>query len=287
MFDDLVLAEPLFASSGTNRFSGTEALGILGQFDVRHGIGSFAMTLPETIHWSPSVFDLYGYPYADRALGLDEVLQPILPEDRLRLAELVKNAIRHKVGYHAVVRVARPTWEIRLMEVHADVVATNDKTSGLVGTVKDITETARIAARPQGDFAFVSTMASPCALLDRHMHVLACSDGWLRCFAVPSRAKAVGKSLKALSPNLAVGWSMDLERVMGGHEVKSSREFYEPSTGRKLTCEVSLFPCKDASGSVVAALASIGHSGLVLANRPRLSRPAITGMAFHSPSLRG
>ena len=127
MFEDLIIVEPLFTSPGINHFTAGEAGAIVGQLDIRHGIGSFAMALPETIHWSPSVFDLYGYPYQDRPLRLDEALKPVVAEDRLRLAELVKNAIRHKVGYHAVVRLNRPDWAVRLMEVYADVVVTNSK----------------------------------------------------------------------------------------------------------------------------------------------------------------
>ena len=115
-------------------------------------------------------------------------------------------------------------------------------------------------------------MAGPAALLDGQTHILACSDDWLRCFALSSRSKTIGKTLPSLSSNLAVGWSMDIDRGMQGASVKSMREFFEPSSGRKLPCEVSLVPWKDRSGAIVAVLVNIGQWGLALANRPRAQR---------------
>lgn len=274
MFADLVIAEPLFTAAGINRFSPRDAVAIVNQLDTRHGLGSFTMELPENIRWSPAVFDLYGYPYEDRPIRLDEVLKPLFPEDRVQMAELVKNAIRHKIGYHAILRLTRPNWDVRLMEIHADVVVTHDKTSGIVGTIEDITQKALQARAPVGDWSFVTAMAGPAALLDGQMHILACSDAWLRCFAFTSRTKTIGKMLTALSPGLAIGWSMDVERAMQGTSVRASREFFEPSSGRKLACEVSLIPWRDASGKVIGALINIGQWGLALASRPRASRLA-------------
>jgi len=106
------------------------------------------------------------------------------------------------------------------------------------------------------------------------MRVLACSDDWLRCFALASRKQAIGKSLPALCPGLAVGWSMDVERAMQGTSVKASRDFFERATGRKLPCEVSLIPWKDASGNVIGALVNVGQWGLALARRARAHRVA-------------
>jgi len=268
LFDDFVLAEALFTSTGINRFSGRDAVAIVNQVDMRHGVGSFTMDLPETIHWSPAVFDLYGYSYEDRPVRLDEVLKPLFPEDRVRLGELVKNAIRHKVGYHAIVRVTRPNWEVRLMEIYADVIVSNEKTSSIVGTIQDITHKAQ-AQTPAGDLAFVTAMAGPAAVLDAQMHVLACSDAWLRCFALAGRKQAIGKKLPELCPGLAVGWALDVERVMQGTSVKASREFFQPASGRKLDCEVSLTPWKDPRGKLIGALVNIGHPGIALASRPR------------------
>lgn len=274
MFDDFVLAEPLFTSAGINRFSGRDAVAIVNQVDLRHGVGSFTMDLPETIHWSPAIFDLYGYPYEDRPVRLDEVLKPLFPQDRVRLGELVKNAIRHKVGYHSIVRVTRPNWDVRLMEIYADVIVSNEKTSSIVGTVQDITHKATQVRAPVDDWGFVTAMAGPAALLDGQMRVLACSDAWLRCFALAGRKQTIGKTLPALCPGLPVGWSMDVERAMLGASVKASRDFFEPATGRKLACGVCLVPWKDASGNLVGALVNIGQWGLALASRPRTSRVA-------------
>ena len=54
---------------------------------------------------------------------------------------------------------------------------------------------------------------------------------------------------------------------MQGTSVKASRDFFEPASARKLSCEVSLIPWQDDCGKLVGVLVNIGQWELALASR--------------------
>jgi PAS domain-containing protein len=225
------------------------------------------MMLPEVIRWSPSVFDLYGISYADRPIRLEELMQPLFPEDRARLGQLVVHAIRHRIGYHAVLRLTRPHHDVRLMEIYADVMVAENRVLGLAGTVEDITDAALASTQVHGSFEFVTTMACPAALLDADMRVLACSDAWLRVFALPNRPSTLGRKLAELVPKIPAGWAIETDRALAGVAVRTTRDLYEPSTNRKYVSDSTLMPWRDSSGKVVAVLSTIGQWAPALVNR--------------------
>ena len=271
MFESYLKAESLKTALGINHFGRAANAVIVGQADVRHGLGSFEMLLPETIHWSPTLFDIYGRAYSDQRLGFEALLLPLFPEDALKVGVLLRNAILDRRGFHAVVRLTRNMYEVRLSEIYADAITEAGKLVGIAGTVEDLTDTVQVRAKVQDRLAFITAAAGTTAFLDSELCLLACSDAFLRCFGLETRSKCVGKSLSILTAKTSVNWAADHQRAMQGNIIRSSRDLFDAITGRKVTCPVSFVPWHNQEGAVAGVVLSIGSVGNTVAVKPRRS----------------
>ncbi len=93
------------------------------------------------IHWSDEVHRLFGTSPPSAPLDLPEVLRRIHPEDRKRVEQAIKAAVREVRPYEITYRVHRPDGSLRVIQSRGEVSGDSQRQPVRIsGTVQDITE---------------------------------------------------------------------------------------------------------------------------------------------------
>lgn len=245
---------------------------VLATVDRRLGIGLFDLDLAtQSIRWSPTVFDIYGLPYASKAVSLEQALAPLVVEDRTRVAALMMQSIKHRTSYHMELHLRRPDGETRLVEVATDPVEKDDRVVALVGGIRDISARGASTTSSSDQWIQASELVShwpvPAILIDRQMKIVACSDLWLKSHGLGPRKAVLGADLIEIVPGAPVGWALEHDRVLAGHTVQTERVFHNPVTRRPVPCRTTISPWRSMEGAVVGTLTVIGWSEFSYSSR--------------------
>jgi PAS domain S-box-containing protein len=237
--------------------------------DERLHIGHFVVALPDEVHWSAEMFDIFGVPHRPGPLRLADVIEPFDSEDRVRLGELIRTSLRDRKGYHAKLRVRHPDGDLRLVETVGDVVVEDGRLAAVVGLLRDITSSAA-APMAGSDLermrALIEAMPTPALLTDHEMRILACSDMWAKSHGVIA-SQVLGQDVLKVVHKAPVGWSLEHEKVLGGKAVTTDRMFHNPATGRPAKCMCSVLPWVVGDGTIRGAITIIGWSDFAYASK--------------------
>ncbi len=103
------------------------------------GIGVWRCDLAdETLHWTPAVYDLFGFP-ADAPPDRRLTLSCYTERSRVAMEQLRSHTIRHCRGFTLDVLIRRPDRETRWMRLSALPVLAGGKVVRLTGTKQDVT----------------------------------------------------------------------------------------------------------------------------------------------------
>lgn len=237
--------------------------------DERLHIGHFVVELPDDVHWSSEMFDIFGVAPRTGTLKLADVIAPFDPEDRVRFGDLIRSSLKDRKGYHAKLRVRHPDGDIRLVETVGDVVVEDGRLAAVIGLVRDITTTAGAPmATTELDRmrALIEAMPTPALLTDHEMRILACSEMWAKSHGVTA-AQVIGQDVLKVVHKAPVGWSLEHDKVLGGKTVETERLFHNPATGRPAKSMCSVIPWVVADGSIRGAITVIGWAEFAYASK--------------------
>ncbi|WP_294330001.1 PAS domain-containing protein [uncultured Sphingomonas sp.] len=92
-----------------------------------------------TLHWSPGVFDLFGFP-PGHPVTRDEVVAMYTPESAALLEQVRSRAIAECSSFTIDVTIRRRDGALRKMRLTADVECVDGKSVRLYGTKRDVTD---------------------------------------------------------------------------------------------------------------------------------------------------
>jgi PAS domain S-box-containing protein len=101
------------------------------------------------VSWSDELYRIYGLEPRSKVITLDIFLGSLLPEDRDRIRGEIERAIATAGRFSYRERIVRPTGEIRVLDTIGEVVIDDGKPTSLLGTCRDVTEEAELAAARQ------------------------------------------------------------------------------------------------------------------------------------------
>jgi PAS domain S-box-containing protein len=106
--------------------------------------GSWAFNAREAVYWSEENFRIWGFNPRNGLPDREAVVQRIHPEDRDRVVECVRNAIRERTDYAVDFRIVLPDEGVRYLHgTGQPVFSTRGEIVEIVGTSVDVTERKR------------------------------------------------------------------------------------------------------------------------------------------------
>ncbi len=103
------------------------------------GIGIWRCDLAdETLHWTPAVYDLFGFP-VDEPLTRKLSVSCYTERSRVAMEQLRNHTIRHCRGFTLDVLIRRPDSDTRWMRLSALPILEQGKVVRLTGTKQDVT----------------------------------------------------------------------------------------------------------------------------------------------------
>jgi len=99
------------------------------------------------VTWSDELYRIYGLEPRSRAITFDVFLAALHPEDRPRIRAEIEAAVQRGGRFAYVERIVRPDGSERVLDTQGEVITDDGgKPTGLLGTCRDITDEARLAA---------------------------------------------------------------------------------------------------------------------------------------------
>jgi PAS domain S-box-containing protein len=99
------------------------------------------------VTWSDELYRIYGFVPRERTITLDLFLSALHPDDRARIAGEVEAAMQRGGRFAWIERVVRPDGSVRTLDTIGEVIRNeHDAPVTLIGTCRDITEEAQLAA---------------------------------------------------------------------------------------------------------------------------------------------
>ncbi|MEO8751304.1 MAG: diguanylate cyclase [Casimicrobiaceae bacterium] len=157
--------------------------------------------------WSDSLYQLLGRAVGDPPAPTDEffISHVVHPADILLARDALKRVIKEGTPVEIECRVLRPDGTERVVSSLTQLETTDDGARArLVGTVRDITEEHRAAARERAQLVFIQTMmdAIPTPVFEKDSagRFRACNDAWCQFLGVPRDAILGSTADKFIAP---------------------------------------------------------------------------------------
>lgn len=220
------------------------------------GFAQFRVVLPMTVTWSAQAARMSGEEPGTFDTSLHDAVKAYLRTDRLRLVEMITQAIEEKRGFSFLGR-RRFGETTKIMETICDVKVVDGVVTELIGLTRDVSAKVQREAlgisRARLIRRMVEDMPVPVVVLDRALRVVACSAAWAKSHGLGGRNEAIGKSVNKLIEMSREMTSAIIE-AMGGHTSKAILPFYGAEDGRQVmrSCVVVPWQCgSDAAGGVL------------------------------------
>ena len=205
------------------------------------GYGQWKVVFPGEVHLSARVCDIFGIPFSSEPAPLEFFVGRHHEDDRGKLLQMIAAALQGTQSFHYVLRIKTPEGEDRVIESIGDLRIKDGRVTELFGLTRDVTKDVRREAfsisRNRMLQDIVSAMPAPIAIYDDGLHLLECSNYWLRCHKLLDRADAVGKKLYDLFPGMPPALREENDRALAGDVIRTRRNFINPSTGTKMDCQ--------------------------------------------------
>lgn len=206
-----------------------------------YGYGQWKIVFPGEVFLSEKVSEIFEVPYSPEPAPLAFLVDCHHPDDRGKLLSLIARALQETQGFHAVLRIRTPEGEERVIESIGDLRIKDGRVTELFGLTRDITRETRKEAvsisRNRLLQDVISAMPAPIVVLDEGLHVLECSNFWLRCHKLVDRGDAVGKHLYDLFPGMPPALREENDRALAGDVIRTRRNFINPATGNRMSCQ--------------------------------------------------
>jgi len=207
-----------------------------------YGYGQWKVVFPGEVYFSEKVSEIFGIPFSPDPAPLEFLIDRYHADDRGKLMQLIASSLQGTQGFHAVLRIRTgDDEEERVVESLGDLRIKDGRVTELFGLTRDITKDVRRDAfsisRNRLLQDIVSAMPAPIAIYDEGLHLLECSNYWLKCHKLVDRGDAVGKKLYDLFPGMPPALREENERALAGDVIRTRRNFINPSTGAKMDCQ--------------------------------------------------
>jgi hypothetical protein len=206
-----------------------------------YGYGQWKVVFPGEVYLSEKVCEIFGLPFSAEPSPLEFLVDCHHPEDRGKLLQMIAAALQGTQGFHYVLRIRTPEGEARVIECIGDLRIRDGRVTELFGLTRDVTKDIRRDAfsisRNRLLQDIVSAMPAPLAIYDETLHLLECSNYWLKCHKLVDRADAVGKKMYDLFPGMPPALREENEKALAGDVIRTRRNFINPSTGAKMDCQ--------------------------------------------------
>lgn len=223
-----------------------------------YGYGEWKVVFPGEVRLSEKVCEIFGIPYSDEPAPLEFLVDRYHTDDRGKLLQLIAAALQGTQGFHAVLRIRTPDDEEKVIESLGDLRIRDGRVTELFGLTRDVTREMRKDTLSIGRNRLlqdiVSAMPAPIAIFDDHLHVLECSNYWLKCHKIVDRSDVVGKKLYDLFPGTPPALREENDRALAGEVVRTKRNFINPTTGAKMDCQTVItrwMASEDRAGGLV------------------------------------
>lgn len=206
-----------------------------------YGYGQWKVVFPGEVYLSEKVCEIFGVPYSPEPAPLEFLVDRYHADDRGKLLQRIAAALQGTQGFHYVLRIRTPDDEERVIESIGDLRIKDGRVTELFGLTRDVTKDMRREAfsisRNRLLQDIISAMPAPIAIYDDGLHLLECSNYWLKCHKLVDRADAVGKKMYDLFPGMPPALREENERALAGDVIRTRRNFINPSTGAKMDCQ--------------------------------------------------
>ena len=206
-----------------------------------YGYGQWKVVFPGEVYLSEKVCEIFDIPFSPDPAPLEFLVDRYHAEDRGKLLQLIAAALQGTQGFHSVLRIRTADDEERVIESIGDLRIKDGRVTELFGLTRDVTKDVRREAfsisRNRLLQDIVSAMPAPIAIYDEGLHLLECSNYWLKCHKLVDRGDAVGKKLYDLFPGTPPALREENDRALAGDVIRTRRNFINPSTGAKMDCQ--------------------------------------------------
>jgi PAS domain-containing protein len=206
-----------------------------------YGYGQWKVVFPGEVYLSEKVCEIFGIPFSPEPAPLEFLIDRYHADDRGKLLQLIAAALQGTQGFHSVLRIRTADDEERVIESIGDLRIKDGRVTELFGLIRDVTKEVRREAfsisRNRLLQDIVSAMPAPIAIYDEGLHLLECSNYWLKCHKLVDRGDAVGKRLYDLFPGMPPALREENDRALAGDVIRTRRNFINPSTGAKMDCQ--------------------------------------------------
>lgn len=209
------------------------------------------------IHWSDSVYEMFGVQKNEFVLTRETFMEKIHPEDQKHVKQAFVDAVMERRKYSIDHRIILPSGEIRWLREQADVVYSDNKELiEMIGTVQDITVLKEKDEKIERSEAFYSSLVEnlPQCIFQKNLNgVFTFVDKNFCQLIDKTYDEIIGKTDFDLYPHdLAEKFHQDDRKVIASGEVLQLKEQNILPDGTTMTVQVLKSPVTDSSGSVIA-----------------------------------
>lgn len=202
-----------------------------------------AYVIGNKIELTPSVEQVTGFLNYEIAT-IDQWFERVFPGCSEQIRELYFLDKHHGFKVPRIVQITRKTGESRWVQFSAYV-----RRDLEIWMLQDMTEALRLETILNSNLqrmrAFVESMPSAVAMLDKELRMQACSDQWLQSYGF--EAKDIrGKRLFDLFPEMTESWRSHFFRALAGEMQKNDEDFIDKE-GQRLWFKWELRPWYDGS----------------------------------------
>jgi diguanylate cyclase (GGDEF)-like protein/PAS domain S-box-containing protein len=190
--------------------------------------------------WSDRLYLLFGRAIGDPPEPTDEffINRVVHPADAPRIRQALKRVVGGEPPVGLECRVILPHGEERIMSAVTRLETADDgERTRLVGTVRDITEDHRAAARERAQLLFIQTMMdaipTPVFQKDPAGRFRACNDAWCQ-FVGKTRDTIIGGTLEEFLPGPHVELIREQDRALLARPAASAVEVRMPNASGEL-----------------------------------------------------
>ena len=275
-----MFSHQLIAETVPSIADGTSAGSLNDPDDVRRlleqhtGFGQFRVILSGAVEYGSTLRLPDGADTAGRRATLEQAVLSYVPDDRPRLIEAMREAIRELKGFHVKARKI-VDGGTKVIEVIGDVKVEDGKVTELFGVARDVSATvereAMAISRARLIRHLVEDMPVPVVVLDRALRVVACSSDWARAYGLSGRSGALNQPLGKLL-EVSRETTAAIIEALNGHTAHVGLWFYSGEDSRQIrrSCAVIPWQCgTDAAGGVMMVIGAgeASYASLEIADR--------------------
>lgn len=217
------------------------------------GTGSFERDLRSgKAEYSPGLCRIYGLP-ADETVTREQLIELVHPEDRALIEESIANAIAARGPFTFEIRITRPDGQNRIIRTNGSVIFDDVGPTGLVGTIRDVTD--EVEARAARELLSRVVESSDDAILTKTADgtITSWNRGAERLYQYTAE-EAIGKPIGIIEPpELASEQEDILRRVFSGESLERLETERVRKDGRRLPVSLTISPIRDAADRIISA----------------------------------